>query len=139
MGSIQGTAEFCGFLENTRQRERCGIRLIFGRNIERWIGFLGLNREIDGEDFSNLLQVEETIVFPHHLAHISFPNAIRSDYQDELWLRRVCNVYVAQVVLKHFTIEEVKKMSHDERMEKLFPLVRERLLVLPSSRICNCR
>lgn len=64
MGSIQGTAEFCGFLENARQREGCGVRVIFGRNMERWIKFLGLNREIDGEDFSRLLQIEETAVFP---------------------------------------------------------------------------
>lgn len=46
----------------------------------------------------------------------------------------MCNVYVAQVVLKHFSVEDLKKMTHEERMEKLFPLVRERLLVCPPSR-----
>jgi hypothetical protein len=41
----------------------------------------------------------------------------------------VFNVYVAQVILNHFTIEELTKMNQDERRENLFPLARERLLV----------
>ena len=76
MGNTQGTGEFCGYLETLRQREGCGVRVVFGRDLERWIGFLALNREIDGEDFSRLLQVEETAV----IAPISFPIALQSDY-----------------------------------------------------------
>ena len=33
-----------------------------GRGVERWVGFLGLNRVVDGEDFSACLMVEESDV-----------------------------------------------------------------------------
>ena len=60
-----GKGEFCGWLECVRRDRGCGIRLVFVPEegmLERWIGFLTLNREIDGEDLANCLKVEESDV-----------------------------------------------------------------------------
>jgi hypothetical protein len=67
VAATAGMAEFCGWLETVRRDRGCGIRVVFVRDdevgkMERWIGFLGLNREVDGEDFSRCLQVEESAV-----------------------------------------------------------------------------
>jgi hypothetical protein len=67
VAATAGMAEFCGWLETVRRDRGCGIRVVFVRDdevgkMERWIGFLGLNREVDGEDFSTCLKVEESAV-----------------------------------------------------------------------------
>jgi len=85
-----GTGEFCGWLECVRRDRGCGIRLVFVPEegmLERWIGFLSLNREIDGEDLASCLKVEESDVrtpCPEYLS-VRTPSTL-SLHHSTLWM-----------------------------------------------------
>lgn len=49
--------------------------------------------------------------------------------QEELFLRRIFNVYNSQIILAHTTLQQFTAMSHEMRMEKFHHLVSQRNLV----------
>jgi len=50
--------------------------------------------------------------------------------QDELFLRRVFNVYNSQVILGRMTLAELLDLSHEMRVESFYDVASERRLKL---------